>query len=235
MRAPIFVSSRASVPERPEMWRKLRESGWNIVSTWIDEAGDQETADFTELWSRIEDEIRHSEGVILYAEESDFPLKGALIEVGMALGMGKRVALVLPECNIDSKSLRPIGSWIKHPRCERLATVQHGYDWIDVGAGQFPSTFQLELPEHFQPLIEATAIIDQLQAWIENHEGLSETPIAHLSAHANGDALEILIGDWCLWSDQCDSSDDMTFEYCQEEFFKRLDSLMPFMQIPKGE
>ena len=74
---PVFyVASRASIPERPAMWRALREKGLVISSTWIDEAGEGETADFSELWARIEDEISMSDGLIMYVQEGDFPLKG---------------------------------------------------------------------------------------------------------------------------------------------------------------
>lgn len=112
-RIPIYVASRASVPERPAMWRRLRSEGWNITSSWIDEAGEGETASFSELWWRITKEINDSAGVILFANASDFPLKGALVECGIALGMGKRVAVVV-DCMLD-RSYRPVGSWVAHP------------------------------------------------------------------------------------------------------------------------
>jgi hypothetical protein len=111
----IYVASRASIPERPAMWRRLREQGWNITSTWIDEAGEGETANFSELWQRITDEIRRSVGVVLYVEPEDLPLKGAYIEIGMALGMGKPVAVVARDMPLDARNYRPLGSWAMHP------------------------------------------------------------------------------------------------------------------------
>jgi hypothetical protein len=120
MRDPVlYVASRASVPDRPAMWRDLRDGrGWRIVASWIDEAGEGETADLGELWARIEGEIRSCDGLILYAEPGDFPLKGALVEVGIAIGAGKPVAVVLSDPSIlEPRSLRPLGSWAKHPLC----------------------------------------------------------------------------------------------------------------------
>jgi len=112
----FYVASRASIPARSAMWRDLRDGyDYHITSTWIDEAGEGETACNTELWQRIENEIRISDGLILYAEPDDFPLKGALVEVGMALGMGKRVMIVAPKVHLEDKSLRPLGSWAMHP------------------------------------------------------------------------------------------------------------------------
>lgn len=121
---PVYVASRASVPERSALWRKMRdEEGYLITSTWINEAGDGDTADFGELWERIAKEIQRSSSLLLYAEPDDFPLKGALIEAGMALGMDKRVIVCLPNVDVQPRSCRPIGSWINHPlvtRCDDL-------------------------------------------------------------------------------------------------------------------
>lgn len=134
----LYVASRASLPERPQMWRELRSSGWRIASTWIDEAGDGKTGDFADLWHRIEDEVRASDGLILYAERGDFPLKGALIEVGMALGMSKPVAVVLAGPPfLEARSLRPVGSWLHHGRCNLFETLGDARKWI---AGWLPNT-----------------------------------------------------------------------------------------------
>jgi hypothetical protein len=119
----VYAASRASVRARPEMWKRLRDRcGWRITSTWIDEAGEGETQSFSELWERIGLEIARAEGLILYAEASDLPLKGALVECGMALGMGKRVAVVLPGMEIEPNSMRPMGSWMAHP----LVRIRNG-------------------------------------------------------------------------------------------------------------
>jgi hypothetical protein len=120
----IYVASRASIPERGEMWRQFRENGVPIISTWIDEDGEGETEDLQFLWSRIRNEIDQAHSLVLYAEAGDFPLKGALIEAGIALGMGKPIFIVLPGVELDPKSCRPIGSWIKHPLVERVDSVQ---------------------------------------------------------------------------------------------------------------
>lgn len=97
---------------------KLRKGIVPITSSWIDEDGEGQTQDFGELWVRIESEIAQSVALVLYAKAEDFPLKGALIEVGIALGMGKPVIVCLPFVQLDPRSCRPIGSWINHPRVE---------------------------------------------------------------------------------------------------------------------
>lgn len=120
----FYVASRASVPERSAMWRSLRASGWQITSTWIDEAGEGETEDFGELWQRIMREIAAADALILYAEKDDFPLKGALVEVGIALGMKKPVFVCLPGVELQGRTFRPIGSWITHSLVKQVASVE---------------------------------------------------------------------------------------------------------------
>ena len=110
----IYVASRASIPARSAMWREYRAKGVPITSSWIDEAGEGETRDFRELWDRIFAEISRSERLILYVEEGDFPLKGALIEVGIALGLGKPVFIIAHGVQLEPRSFRPLGSWVKH-------------------------------------------------------------------------------------------------------------------------
>jgi len=108
-----YIASRVS---RAPAWRALRDvDGWKISSTWIDEAGDGESADLGELWTRIEREIATSERLILYAVTDDFPMKGALVEVGMAIASVIPIRVVVPGVEIHPKSFRPLGSWVRHP------------------------------------------------------------------------------------------------------------------------
>jgi hypothetical protein len=121
----IYIASRASVPERSAMWRAFRDSeGVGINSSWIDEAGEGETADFGELWARIFNEIAACDRLVLYAEQDDFPLKGALIEAGMAMGLGKPVTVCLPGVTLDGRTSRPIGSWIEFARVSRCDDIR---------------------------------------------------------------------------------------------------------------
>lgn len=108
------------------MWRALRDEGVRITSTWIDEScldeyysHERQPAEFlSRLWNRITEEIAAADGLVLYAERDDFPLKGAFIEAGIALGMGKPVVVCLPGVELDD-ARRPIGSWIEHPFVRR--------------------------------------------------------------------------------------------------------------------
>lgn len=111
----FYVASRASIPERAALWRHFRDvRSVSILSSWIDEDGEGQTTNFNDLWRRITLEITACDALVLYAEQGDFPLKGALVEAGIALGMQKRVLVCLPGIIVESRSCRPIGSWIKH-------------------------------------------------------------------------------------------------------------------------
>lgn len=120
----FYVASRASIPERGAMWRQFREQGVLITSTWIDEDGEGQTEDFTDLWERIQEEIQQCDVLVLYAEPGDFPLKGALIEVGIALGLRRSVVVCLPGVSLEHRSMRPVGSWIWHPLVQRNDDIE---------------------------------------------------------------------------------------------------------------
>lgn len=129
----IYASSRASVKERSEMWRRIRAEGYNIISTWIDEpdqvSGYRERWWPRELWMKIEREIRECDKLILYVKGvDDFPLKGALVEVGMAIGMGKPVIVVLHDIVLEEPTLRPVGSWLWHPKVLRDDSLERALE-----------------------------------------------------------------------------------------------------------
>lgn len=119
----IYVASRTSIPERGAMWRYWRARDVPIISSWIDRDGEGDTKSFVDLWDRIHQEIAASDALVLYAEKNDFPLKGALIEVGIALGMGKTVIAVLPDLGVLPRNYRPVGSWVAHPKVRRRDNI----------------------------------------------------------------------------------------------------------------
>lgn len=123
-RGGVYVASRASIPERGQMWRDLRSAGVPINSTWIDEDGPKASRDLTDLWVRINREVAASERLVLYVEPEDFPMKGAFIEVGMALATGVPIVVVAPGLELDPRNCRPLGSWIKHPLVSFADTVE---------------------------------------------------------------------------------------------------------------
>ena len=117
MNSGIYVALRVRWAAK---WRNLRDvGGYPITSTWIDEAGEGETKDLGELWARVLSEVTSCTGIVVYAEPGDFPLKGALVEAGIALGAARTIIVCLPDVKLEERSCRPIGSWINHPAVVR--------------------------------------------------------------------------------------------------------------------
>ncbi len=117
----IYVASRV---KRAPVWEEYKRQGYPIISTWLNETGDDDTDDFGELWARIESEIRRCEVLVFYAGGAeDFPFKGAYIEVGMALACGKPVLVALEDVTLNGRTMRPIGSWILDRRVKRFASL----------------------------------------------------------------------------------------------------------------
>ena len=116
----IYVASRV---KHSQMWLNLAAMGAPIISTWIREAGDNDTDDFGELWSRILAEIRQSRALVFYGAAGDDPWKGAFVEVGAALASGKPVFVVLDGIEPEGRTMRPVGSWLAHPGVRRCANV----------------------------------------------------------------------------------------------------------------
>lgn len=81
-RAGIYIASKTKHAER---WRYLRNVvGYPINSTWIDEAGEGESSDLSDLWLRCIREASTASAFVIYRETDDV-LKGGWIELGAAL------------------------------------------------------------------------------------------------------------------------------------------------------
>jgi len=116
----VYVSSKAT-PSNKLLWKTIRRAGWPIISTWIDE--DDKKIDYMALWGRITKEVQNADAMLLYLTPEDFPSRGPLVEVGMALAMEIPVIACLPLVYMDPKTYRPVGSWIHH----ELVTWTHTF------------------------------------------------------------------------------------------------------------
>ena len=101
----------ASKVKHAPMWRELRAMGWPIISTWIDEAGEGESGDLSDLAHRCIAEASSADVLLLYCEPGEVQ-KGAMIEVGAALACGRRVISV-GECDTTSKTFIHHARWLQ--------------------------------------------------------------------------------------------------------------------------
>jgi len=86
----IYVASKT---KHAHIWKSFRDKGFPIISTWIDEAGEGETKDLSDLWVRCVQEAADCSLLIAYIEDGEV-FKGGYIEIGVALGNGKPVYLI---------------------------------------------------------------------------------------------------------------------------------------------
>lgn len=112
-RLRLYVASKSCHGPKWQAARvPLAELGVDIISTWIDESGEGETASLTDLWVRCVDEAASSDLLVAYHEPGE-EWKGAFVEIGAALAADRWVYVIG----------RPPGSWINHPRVTVCASV----------------------------------------------------------------------------------------------------------------
>lgn len=78
-------------------FRMLRDDlSFNINARWIDYASDSDIVQNKKdkLWQHCYEDVRDCDAVLLYAKEQEEEQRGALVEIGMAFGMGKPVFAV---------------------------------------------------------------------------------------------------------------------------------------------
>jgi hypothetical protein len=115
----VYVASRT---KHAPMWRAMKASGRPILSTWI-RAGD--APDMPDLWARVAREIPRAERLVLFISPLDSPLRGAFVEVGMALAAGVPVFVAAG----DAPEIL-LGSWIHHPLVTRCATLDEAFTGV---------------------------------------------------------------------------------------------------------
>lgn len=110
----IYVASKT---KHAHVWKRYRDLDFPIVSTWIDEAGEGETTDLSDLWIRCIREASECGLLIAYIEEGEV-FKGGYIEIGAALGNNRHVYLVgdFP------------GTFMNHPLVTKYSSLEEAFD-----------------------------------------------------------------------------------------------------------
>jgi hypothetical protein len=109
--------------EQRERWKKLRvtERGIEWTAHWPNIECGSNPDDSKMFWQRDLYDISHSDFVLVYAETEFEQLRGALVEAGIAIGLGVRV-IVVGESHC-------YGTWQYHPQCLRATSIEHAC-WI---------------------------------------------------------------------------------------------------------
>ncbi|MBW3243304.1 hypothetical protein KUV57_11410 [Epibacterium sp. DP7N7-1] len=118
-RKGVYMASKA-VAHGPR-WQALRDSGFPVISTWIDESEPDAKLDWPDLWHRCLSEVARAEVLICYMEPGE-TLKGAWVEVGAALALGVPVLGV----GIEDFSIAKSGKIIQCKTLEEAVQTAHG-------------------------------------------------------------------------------------------------------------
>lgn len=119
MKIKIYTASRTIHAPK---WIQYRNQGYNIISTWIDEAGEGQSSDYSSLAKRCIDESIAADYFLLYSEPGEV-LKGALIEAGAALAANKFVYYVG-----DGSGLSRV--FMEHPNWINLNSLEEFFDKV---------------------------------------------------------------------------------------------------------
>lgn len=127
----IYVASKT---RHAPMWRQYKAAGAPINSSWIYEAEPGQTKSFTDLWKRCVDEAGDALVLIVYAEDGDV-LKGAFVEMGVALATGATVLAVgLPDTlSVLAHPLVEKHSTVDVAMVRALQIVREGNEWAKLG------------------------------------------------------------------------------------------------------
>jgi hypothetical protein len=153
----IYIASKTRHAGR---WKDLRAKGFPIISTWIDEAREGESADLDDLWSRCIAEASGCRVLIVYREQDDI-LKGGWVEVGAALAAGVPVYAV----GLDGFTIA------EHKRVKHFPTIEDAFS---------AASWDCVTP---QPLTSAHA-----EGWPSNRDEIAKIidPLAFRPQHVNG-------------------------------------------------
>lgn len=86
----------ASKPRHAATWRAMRAEGFRIIATWIDYADGGAVVDWQRLWLDCVSEAAQANVTLVYIEHGD-ELRGAYIEMGVAIANNRRVFFVNPD------------------------------------------------------------------------------------------------------------------------------------------
>lgn len=79
-------------------------------------------------------------------------------------------------------------------------------------------------------LERACRVVEQLQLWIDNHEGLSIIPQANLECSSGGlGTMRVRIGDVIVWDFRTFGEEYLTLSSCRDVWLEEVFALQPFM------
>lgn len=82
----------------PAINDQLRAAGFNVISTWVEEENGIHTpeSDSVDAYRDLQQIAKADAVVSIMEKDGKYPYRGSWVEIGFALGRGKRVIIVCP-------------------------------------------------------------------------------------------------------------------------------------------
>lgn len=120
----VYVASKLN---HEAMWKKLREEwrmlGVEILSRWLDTVVPDDVGtqyDFDKCWLENAQDVAHADALVVYKADGDGTLRGALVEVGMALSWG--IPVIITGVGVGDVH-SDFGSWQFHSLVRHVADL----------------------------------------------------------------------------------------------------------------
>ena len=126
MTPKVYIASKLKYAEQFRIYRSQWRPKINLHARWFDQATIEQTSkvspeDFHIFWLVDEEDVKVADALIIYGERDD-KLRGALVEAGIAIAMGKLV-IVVGDC-------ADFGTWQHHPLVTRAGSFEHAKTMI---------------------------------------------------------------------------------------------------------
>lgn len=120
MAIKIYVASKVKWRYLWHSWRRNIPSNVQINARWLDVYDVTGDAGCAELWQTIVEDVRDCDALIVLRADGDEQLKGAYIEIGIALALGKPILAV----GLDDHTFS------KHPLVTCVGSVPDAFDIV---------------------------------------------------------------------------------------------------------
>lgn len=125
MKIKIYGASKL---DEAQTWRDLKNASIHLVSRWpntFKEDNDTSPGECRKGWIENEEDIRAADILIVLPPRNGGNLRGALVEAGMAIGLGKKV-IIVGQCP-------DYGTWRWHPTVYNYSTLEAAISFLTAG------------------------------------------------------------------------------------------------------
>ncbi len=123
----VYVACTDNVIGRRSFLQQLTADGARLVDSITDDYLEWRAERFSDSWCLTTTSILRSDRVVVLIEPDRFPLKTALIELGIAIAYRKPIVVFAPGAALDATLKRRIGSLAAHPLVSFTSDVRDAF------------------------------------------------------------------------------------------------------------